>query len=98
MQKIIRCFRSKIRILMRYLFRRWLELGSLEKIITTSKEILTELTKSIWFLRKNEKQLFILFHFSKYLMSLTVNRILSLQCCILHFRESRNLFVCLSIM
>lgn len=78
MQKIIRCFRSKIRILMRYLFRRWLELGSLEKIVTTSKEILTELKKPIGFLRKNEKQLFILLHFSKNLMSPMLNRILSL--------------------
>lgn len=33
--------------------------GRLGKTVTTSKEILTELTKIILFLKKNEKQLFI---------------------------------------
>lgn len=59
MQKIARCFMSKIRIQIRYLFRGWLVPRRLGKTGRTSKEILTELTKMILFLKKNEKQLFI---------------------------------------
>lgn len=59
MQKMARCFMSKIRIQIKYLFRGWLVPRRWGKTVTTSKEMLTELAKIILFLKKNEKQLFI---------------------------------------
>jgi len=59
MQKIARCFRSKIRIQIRSLLFGWLVLSRLETIVTASEVIPIECTKIILFLKKNEKHLFI---------------------------------------